>query len=238
MKRYTYLLVILLVDLLVSMSHANERLIGGTVTDLKDWPANLIMRTTSWCSATMIGPRVGLTAAHCVGNGATASFGGIPAKCYQHPSYKANYTADYALCVLAQDYPAEKYETVNSDPTELKAQEKLLLTGFGCHVSWTTPSDRQFRTGNAVIRTVPSPSSHYVITRGTVVVCAGDSGSSVYIERSGHRKVAGVVSRSDYGKSTSYLSSVSSPVFRSWAASFVEQHAVGICGISPIINCR
>lgn len=89
----------ILLLLLLSVLAQGAKLINGTPSDLKDWPASVYASMgNSRCTATVIGEKVLLIAAHCVANGGTASFkaGGqaYTAKCthaaqYSHAAWEA-----------------------------------------------------------------------------------------------------------------------------------------------------
>lgn len=209
-------------------------LIGGTEADPKDWPASF---ATTNCTATLLGPKVLQTAAHCVGNGRTASLRidgtSRSATCTHHPSYSRNSTADFALCVFKEAIEREWYEKVmtEAEKDKLAIGKKLRLAGVGC----TKPGGGgakfgTFRTGEATITRLPSTSNFDTVTRGGAALCYGDSGGSAFYEEGEDRWVIGVNSRGNI-YDTSYLSSVytnsAQTFYRDWAA----DKGVVICGI-------
>lgn len=127
--------------------------VNGITVHPEDWPA--LVRTTN-CTAALVGPRVLLTAAHCVDGGAQNTVnaakiiqrGGttIDADCVMHPRYSAapfqgpevRNSADYALCILGTslaDIP--RYRSLLYENVDLGALTKgspVLITGFGCNI--------------------------------------------------------------------------------------------------------
>lgn len=163
------------IDLDKMTGGATPQVARGTPAVPSDWPATLISQP-SGCTATIVGPRVILTAAHCVRNaeGVTAHIVGRPrtAVCDHHPAYSAIYdsspnagnwdstSADYALCLIATSDVVNgiEFEVVGAGDGLAEFGAEIRLLGFGCSGDTTAPAGYGvLRTAAAKIVAVPSP---------------------------------------------------------------------------------
>ena len=179
---------------------------------------DLIEAGHSFCTATLVAPRVLLTAGHCVVDdagarveGAAVAVMGVKVDEDSEPvSIRAAYVyKDYAplglgaaettpmndlgLLILAATLGDSELAPIASTP--LAARVKLVVAGFG-----VTKTRANNNTGR--LRQVAVTIDH-VATRGRIFVakgaddsgaCAGDSGGPAYHERSGRWELAGVTS--------------------------------------------
>lgn len=161
---------------------------NGVIVDPEDWSTTIlasIPRSSDpsakqpTCTATLVGPRALITAAHCLDSPLSAkarpaylSVDGVRAKleCDMHPEYLAHEyrltvprsSTDYAICkiVFGSGIPNSiatlSFEVIDSSP--LRAGENVLMTGYGCselrlvdgELDWD-PSDKLFRVGDGSI---------------------------------------------------------------------------------------
>lgn len=223
-----------------NIEYFDPNLIGGEVADPKDWPASPWVGN---CSSTLIGERVLLTAAHCVGNGRAKSFTienrRYEGLCTHHPEYRGNSTADWALCHLTTPVEGVKFEVVATiSEVQCTNGKQFLWTGYGC-TRWGSRIDGKFRTGRVPAIRCPSRTNYDTVTRGSVALCSGDSGGGGYVVAAdGTRKVVGVNSRSNT-TDTSYVSSTYVQTFQDWAVQWANTKGAKICGYHPEAqNCR
>lgn len=212
-------------------------LIRGKITPNHEYPANIWVGN---CSATVVGPKTVLLAAHCVRNGGQIKFqiknSPYSATCKQHPSYRSNTTYDWALCNSAKTITEIPYENINTDPTLIRVGDTITLTGYGCKQPGGMDGiDGKLRTGKATVSKTPSKNNADIITNKGSALCFGDSGSSAYYHTGSIRKIISVNSRGDISR-ISYLSSLTHDV----AINFLnEQSKISpICGINAKNGCR
>ena len=186
-------------------------LIKGREADMKDWPASVYAQMgNSRCTATVVGERSLLIAAHCVRDGGTAKFktAGVEysSTCTHSPLYShaawdrvrtkielgqvsdfsdlVNATADWALCLITKPVANIEFETLNADADLLKTGDELLLTGYGCiQPGGSGGNDGKYRIGEALITGLPSGSDNDIVTFGGqpgAALCYGDSGGPAF----------------------------------------------------------
>ena len=218
-------------------------LIGGSIQDPKMWPASFTTRQgNSRCTGTMIGPKTLQLAAHCVGNGRTASITSegktYVATCTHGPNYRIDSTSDYALCLLKEELPLVHYERVLQEP-KLNIGDSLILAGMGCTIAGGSGgNDGNFRVGESPIIRLPKFNND-IVTKGGAALCYGDSGGSVFWkDPDGLLWVTGVNSRGDIA-TTSYLSATFTKDAKEFYGSWAQKNSASICGIDPEAkNCR
>ncbi len=223
---------------------ADPDLIGGTPADPDEWPASVYASMSgASCSSTLIGEKVLLIAAHCVTNGGNASFTVGPnrytARCTHGPDYVRDSTADWALCLVERAVDQIPFENLNTDPSVCVVGAKLMLTGYGCvRAGGGGGNDGVYRIGEAAIQSCPTNATNDIVTRGGAALCYGDSGGPAFLVTGQTRKLVSVNSRGDI-RTTSYLSSVSTPKAKAFIADWKRVNGVKICGVDgDAVRCR
>jgi hypothetical protein len=240
-----------------SASNLPELLLGGHVVDPTRFPEIVYIQVPQGkCTATIVGPRVVITAAHCVGHlthttissdvlnghlGAVSEFtyptevAGFKAVCYAHPYYPKRLDYDIAVCV--SDYKFSRFASVATE--QVRKGEAITLAGYGCtHSNGTGGNDGTLRLGQATITDVPNSFNKKVwfYAMGESALCYGDSGGPAIKtllsdNQDMHHIVYGVNSRGDL-RTVSLLTAVYVPQIKSWLKNFEVQQDVGICGYS------
>ncbi len=239
---------------------AVPQIIGGTIADPSDWPATFVFISPQGggCTSTAIGPKVILTAAHCIGDNAKGivELNGrtVAAACYHHPDYHNNVSdtdpkwsekvsPDFALCITDDQLAGLDFENIDKEGTELKLGQTIQLVGFGCNaIGGTDNGFGVLYEGNSAVQSLPTPPSYYTITLGGAAVCYGDSGGGAYVllnpPAKARRVLMGVASRGNIS-TRSLLSTTSLSGFISWADSLAGRHNTKICGIDTgVPGCR
>jgi len=168
----------------------NKVLINGAPVDRAQYPWVLWIRSGgAMCTASLVGPEVALTAAHCVGDGEAITFrhdgGNYSGVCTHHPDYRSN-DHDIALCKLTS---APKVKPI---PVRLnhyaRMDMRIQILGFGC----TRPgggggNDGTLRMGYSRLRGAVGRDLYSRATGDDkAALCFGDSGGPV-LDPEGHQ---------------------------------------------------
>lgn len=159
-------------------------LIGGTPIDRKKYPDVVrITNGSGYCTASIVGPRALLSAAHCMKDGQLVTFSTVlgdrySARCTHHPEYK---TADHdiALCHIDREVSGVTPREVVYERSARRNQ-KVQLFGYGCiKPGGGGGNDGILRTGHSNI--VAGQGRDLVLeSPGGAALCFGDSGGPVH----------------------------------------------------------
>lgn len=234
----------------LGQSGTGPTLQGGREAKTEDWPASFYSNADKRCTATLVGPRALLMAAHCVGNGREAAVTinrlEYIGPCTHSVEYKdgaGDDSADYALCRLDRQVPDIKFETINLNAKRPNHTNELLLTGYGCTKKpgpgETKPSggnDGKYRIGEARVIAIAGERQNEpntIVTRGDAAICPGDSGGGAYLPVASRRVLVGVNSRIDFDTDESFISGLSTPVAREFLDKWVrDNNSELICGLN------
>lgn len=183
------------------------------------------------CTGTAVGPKVILTAGHCVYTGKTITFEHrgsgqrYTASCIRHPEYNDRTVAnDFALCILAKEFPlGTVYGNIAQDYPDLK--EWVILNGLG------RPNVRSHYWGWAQVSRYAGQD---IITCGPSTLGSGDSGGALLAwtdDRTlkGGFLIYGVNSRGN--NRCDWFNSLADGKFRSWAEQVELKSQIYICGV-------
>jgi hypothetical protein len=231
------------------------QIVNGNRQELEKWPATLVFTTkTLFCTSTIIGDNVVITAAHCLAEGLPARVhlnSESPSKltCDIDSAYTADgLQSDVALCKSVRPFPKKiKRENLDLTISDIRNGINLFLLGYGCRQP-PPPGEPpklphgQLYGGLSGIVALPRDSDDHIFTQDGVVICDGDSGGAAYIlgdetASTGPRSIVGVNSGYDPKTRQSAIASLQSEIAK-FVTDWVRDHAVTVCGINSTMNCR
>jgi hypothetical protein len=142
------------------------------------------------CSATLVGPQVLVTAAHCFKNNpyveVTLANQVYTGECVTAAAWlKQADAADVALCKLCKRMPVASLEAMALDVTGVKRGDPVLLTGFGGSAVARVASGTHL-AGTALVERVEG---NVLVTQGGAWLTRGDSGGGGYLHLEKGRRV-------------------------------------------------
>ncbi|MBP6218799.1 MAG: trypsin-like serine protease [Oligoflexales bacterium] len=221
---------------------AQEDLIGGRPVGEGEFSEIVHIRSgASHCSATVIGPRVILTAAHCLESSSEIgpvnfTFGQktFHALCQASPDYKnPAENHDMALCKTDVDMEGIRYAAVSTEPVALK--EEVILSGYGCtDVGGAAGSDGLLRIGFVEVTELPQAGIPWFQTKGQAALCFGDSGGPSFSALGNTKDIHRVVGVNSMGniRDLSLMTALSIDKSKDFMNDFEKSEGVAICGLS------
>ncbi len=249
----------------LSQDNSGPVIIDGQPASPDDYPASFLLAGDGGkCTWFLVGPRTLMTAAHCVLDGASIKIVNeqktvYEGRCERAPKYPEDPSQDWALCLLATDYPPPiisgrpltGYEVLNTDPSALGIGQRIQITGFGCDRKGG-PLDDIYRVGWAKIDEVPPDvrvPPKYVrapnflkIKKLPSHLCGGDSGGPAFSFLGSSRffrQVIGINAQTVYELGDGYLASTSTKAALDFFQQWEVKHGQEVCGLRKNVrNCR
>lgn len=200
------------------------RVIGGTVIEQPPHEILQLYRGQSgWCSASLVGPKNIITAAHCAKSGISAKIDGVkyPVSFVKHPNNSTfGHKYDVALGTIGAEVPGP-YVTLGDN---VAVGNDVAIFGYGCYVNGKY--DGKLRVGKSKV-------SGYQTTDFTTAtgaaLCYGDSGGPTFNVETGHQ--VGVNSKGNISTRSWFLDLTRKDV-REWLDREAKARSLFICGLN------
>lgn len=209
-------------------------LINGRLAEEGEFPEVVrISIGNSGCTATIVGPRTIITAAHCGPNNSTARFKAASktysATCTRHPSYPRK-DIDIMLCATKEDITGVKFATIKG---AVQVGDKITIAGYGCiNPGGGGGNDGLLRVGTA---TVTGFSAYDIISGKGSALCFGDSGGPSFKAMvdnfKEHHYLVGVNSKGNI-QDTNYNTNLDMAHSKDFLSDFAKDKGVEICGVN------
>jgi len=226
----------------------HDPLVNGDVVDQEKYPAIIWIGN---CTATVVGPRVILTAAHCNhgsdvsiqihGSMYTVAMISSPhyERSFQYFSPSADLYTNSDLAVGFLDRPVDI--TPVSVGGEAKLGQKGLLFGYGCNDRWGQHRDGELRAGENQIAKATKNGMLMKGIKDGASGCPGDSGGPTLVESAhGELQLLGIHSQVGFADDNSRLNETwdartDLPIARDFLKDIATLNHADICGVT--INC-
>lgn len=211
---------------------ADSRLINGKPVDPGTYKEVVRIRSDgAGCTATVVGPRAIITAAHCAKTGGIATFT-IDGKNYnatmtRSPVYPGQ-DHDVSVGVVDQEITGVEPATVGGTATQGMG---LILLGYGCiNPGGGGGNDGVLRIGES---TVVEFSGFDMVSRkaGGAALCFGDSGGPAFYMGRSKKFLIGINSKGNI-QDTNYNTRLDHQESTKFLQNFTQQNSLKICGIN------
>ncbi len=215
-------------------------LIGGVEVDPAAWkPVVNITVGNSGCTATVVGPRVILSAGHCATTGSIATFTAAGKNYRAKMTRSALYPTpglDISLGITTEDIAGVTPISIGGTPTTGK---EIVLLGYGCTTVDGTGFDGKLRMGRALVTDVEELRFNSS-NGGGALLCPGDSGGPAFYQTGDTFTVVGVNSAVGVTESGSitgpnYNARLDGKRPAASIADFIAKNNAKICGVN--LNC-
>jgi len=236
LKTWIILELLLSSGRLYSADDPAPQIIGGRDTKDGEFPEVIYVGFGGGsCTASVVGSRVILSAAHCMRDGGAGSFQLKQNRynvknCRHHPDYKRQ-DVDLALCEITTAVSVKFAEIAPADYSVEKG-DTITMVGYGC----TNPNGSG---GNNGVLKVGFPkvtgfSGHDVVTYGDGL-CYGDSGGPAYVQMQDNfmeTHVQITVNSKGNIRNTNYTARTYNKTARDFMTAYAKEFSVEICGIN------
>lgn len=188
------------------------------------------------CTASIVGPRVIMTAAHCRANNSSVTFtlkgARYSGKCYAHPQYSKGrwLNNDFTLCVMSADIETKIMASLA--PVGMAIGDTIIMQGYGAG-----SAGRRLNLGKTKIVRIDDMD---ITTASSVKLGGGDSGGGLLKDtadlKAGPFVVVGVNSRAATSGNQSYFNRVNLERTQVFFKDVANKQNVKICGIN--LDCH
>jgi hypothetical protein len=236
----------------------NPQIIRGQPAAKSDWPGTAVYEVQygpkiMQCTATVVGPQLLLTAAHCVKSTGdkVLNYDNIwyDLACTIHPDFQGSNcfgsdatserellqcTADIALCKSDEPIKGAQPELLKLSTPGFRRGAAAVVLGYGCLQEGGKTSET-LQVGEAVVAFVPSnvPDMNHPLAdfahlspKNGSVVCDGDSGGAAYDSgKRNQRVILGVAARVNLSQG-SYFVDITDARISEWIANYLQANGV------------
>lgn len=222
--------------LMPASAAADSRLINGKPVDPGTYKEVVRIRSDgAGCTATVVGPRAIVTAAHCAKTGGTATFT-VDGKNYsatmtRSPVYPGR-DHDVSLGLVDREVTGVQPASIGGTATQSLG---LILLGYGCvKPGGGGGNDGVLRIGES---TIIEFSGFDMVSRkaGGAALCFGDSGGPAFVVANGKKYLLGINSKGNI-QDTNYNARLDHQESKKFLQNYTQQNSIKICGVN--LDCN